>query len=332
MGQIVSSFLNQSFRIPPPTLTEKNLPDQTGKVFIVTGSNTGVGKELASILYQHNATVYIAARTESKALAATTDLKSLHPNSNGTLHFLPLDLSDLSTISSSVSTFLAAESRLDVLWNNAGVMVPPNNSTSAQGHDLQYGTNILGPFLFTKLLLPVLRSTAATSPPSSVRVCWAGSLAVDTSAPTGGCEFDAEGTLVDYQKSSASKAYGVTKAANYFLGHEFGKRFGGNDGVLHNCFNPGNLQTELQRHAVVAYGKVAMRVLDVLLYPAVFGAYTELWSGLSGELTVQRDQGGFVVPWGRKGGVRSDVAEECRDGGKSEMLWDWCGRETAKYA
>jgi retinol dehydrogenase-12 len=332
MGQIFSSFLSQSFRIPPPTLTEKNLPDQTGKVFIITGSNTGVGKELASIVYRHNATVYIAARSEDKALAAIADLKSLHPSSKGALHYLHLNLSDLSTIKASADAFTSKESRLDVLWNNAGVMVPPNNSVGAQGHDLQYATNILGPFLFTKLLLPALRSTAASAPESSVRVCWAGSLGIDLSSPTGGCEFDAEGSLIDYNKSSSSKAYGVTKAANYLLGYEFGKRYGTADGVLHNSFNPGNLQTELQRHATEAYGKVAMKVLDILLYPAVFGAFTELWAGLSGELTVEGDQGIFVLPWGRKGGVRRDIIGECREGGKSERLWGWCERETVKFA
>lgn len=333
MGQMLSSFLSQSFRIPAPTLTEANLQDQIGKVFIITGSNTGVGKELASIVFGKNATVYIAARTESKALAAIADLKSMHPNSRGALHYLHLNLSDLSTIKASADAFTSKESRLDVLWNNAGVMVPPDNSVGAQGHDLQYATNILGPFLFTKLLVPTLRATATSAPKNSVRVCWAGSLAVDMASPTGGCEFDAEGTLIDYNKSASSKAYGVTKAANYLLGYEFGKRSGTADGVLHNSFNPGNLQTELQRHAADAYGKVAMKVMGgLLLYPAVFGAYTELWSGLSGSLTVERDQGAFVLPWGRKGGVRRDISAEFREGGKSEKLWEWCERETVKFA
>ena len=331
MGQIFSSFLNQSFRIPPPPLTEKNLPDQHGKVFIVTGSNTGVGKELANILYASNATVYIAARSADKAHAAIADLKSLHPNSKGKLTYLHLDLSDLSSIASSASTFLAAESRLDVLWNNAGVMVPPAHSTSAQGHDLQYATNILGPFLFTKLLLPILRSTARPLPPGSVRVAWAGSLGIDTSSPPGGCEFDRDGTLLDYGMASATKAYGVTKAANYLLGYEFGQRSGNADGVLHLSFNPGNLASELQRHAAVEWGRVAMKVLGLMLYPSVMGAYTELWAGL-GEGLGMGDQGGFVVPWGRKGVVRTDVRAECKEGGNSDKLFEYCERETGKYA
>jgi retinol dehydrogenase 12 len=331
MGQVFSHFLDQSFRIAAPTLTEKNLPDQSSKVFIITGSNTGVGYQLASILYSKNATVYIAARTESKALTAISTLQKLHPQSKGKLVYLHLDLSDLSSIKASAEEFLRAEQRLDVLWNNAAVMIPPNHSTGTQGHDLQYATNILGPFLFTKLLLPILRETATTSPKASVRVCWAGSLAVSTSSPSGGADFDKEGTLVDYKLEGGSKTYGVSKAANFFLGYEFAKRFGDKDGVLHNSFNPGNLASDLQRHAAEAWGKMAMRVLDMLLYPAVFGAYTELWAGLSEQLGMG-DQGVFVVPWGRKGSVRKDVEAECKPGGNSEKIYEWCERETGKYA
>ena len=323
--------MDQSFRIPAPTLTEKNLPDQHGKVFIVTGSNTGVGYQLAAILYQHNATVYIAARTESKARTAISNLQELHPQSKGTLHYLHLDLSDLSGIKASAEEFLSKETRLDVLWNNAGVMVPPAHSKGAQGHELQFATNILGPFLFTKLLLPVLRATAAGQPRGQVRVCWAGSLGVDVSAPSGGVEFDKEGTPNDYGMTVKEKAYGVTKAANYFLGYEFGRRFGDRDGVLHNSFNPGNLASDLQRHAAEEWGKVFMKLIDFLLYPAVFGAYTELYSGLSGDLTMQ-DQGIFVIPWGRKGITKSSVSVECKQGGNSDKLYDWCERETAKFA
>ena len=98
MGQVLSHFIDQSFHIPTPTLTETNLAHQEGKVFVITGSNTSVGYQLASILYSHDATVYIAARTESKALTAISDLQKLHPQPKGKLVYLHLDLSDLSSI------------------------------------------------------------------------------------------------------------------------------------------------------------------------------------------------------------------------------------------
>ena len=121
MGQILSHFWQQSFFIPAPTLTENNLPDQHGKVAIVTGSNTGVGFQLAQILYKRNATVYIAARTESRALDAIKRIKQAAPESQGTLHFLKLDLSDLPTIKASADEFMSKESRLDKLIQNAGM-------------------------------------------------------------------------------------------------------------------------------------------------------------------------------------------------------------------
>jgi len=329
MGIAASAFKQSAF-IPAPTLTEKNLPDQHGKVFIVTGSNTGVGKDLVSILFSRNATVYVAARSEPKATDAIKSILAAHPSSKGTLHFLKLDLSDLSTIQASANEFLSKEDKLDVLWNNAGVMIPGPGSKSTQGFELQYATNILGPYLFTKLLLPILKKTAASSPKGSVRVSWAGSLAVDLNSPKGGVTLQEDGSPSFKKEGGRTEEYATSKAANYLLGYEFGKRFG-SDGVLHNCFNPGNLKTELQRHARREYGDMALKILDLMLYKSIFGAYTELYAGLSPDLTIEKHQGGFVWPWGRAGTVRSDISAECKTGGKSEKLYEWCERETGKF-
>lgn len=93
------------------------------QVFIVTGATSGVGAELAQILYAHNATVYIAARSKEKATFTMKKIKTAETtaNSTGKLAFLPVDLSDLTTIRQAANDFLALESRLDVLWLNAGV-------------------------------------------------------------------------------------------------------------------------------------------------------------------------------------------------------------------
>lgn len=113
------------------------------------------------MLYAKHGKVYIAARSESKAQNTIDEIKALHPTSAGSLEFLKLDLGDLSTIKASAMEFLTKESRLDVLWNNAGVMVPPQDSKTVQGYELQVGMNNIAPFLFTQLLQPVLLSTAA---------------------------------------------------------------------------------------------------------------------------------------------------------------------------
>lgn len=297
----------------------------------MTGSNTGVGKELATILFSKNATVYVAARSEPKANDAIKSILAAHPSSKGTLHFLKLDLSDLSTIQASATEFLSKEDRLDVLWNNAGVMVPGPDSKSTQGFELQYATNILGPFLFTKLLVPILKKTASTNPKGSVRVSWAGSLGVDLGSPKGGITIQEDGSPSFKKGGGGGEEYAASKASNYFLGYEFGKRFGDADGVLHNSFNPGNLKTDLQRHARRDYGDLIFKLFDLSLYKSIFGAYTELYAGLSPDLTIEKDQGGYLWPWGRSGPVRKDISDECKDGGNSEKVYEWCERETGKF-
>ena len=98
-------------------------------------------------------------------------------------------------------------------------------------------------------------------------------------------------------------------------------------------YNPGNLASDLQRHADEAYGKFATTVMhSLLLYPPVFGAYTELFCGLSKDLTVEKDQGVYIVPWGREWSVRKDIQAETKDGGKAAKLYDWCEEVTKKYA
>lgn len=236
MWYTLRTFWAQSFNIPAPPLTEKNLPDQSGKVFLVTGSNTGVGYYVASILYSRNAKVWMAARTESKAMEAIETIKEKYPQSTGSLEYLHLNLSDLTTIKASAEDFLARETKLHWLDNNAGVMVPPPGSKGAQGMDLTYQTNILGPFLFTKLLLPILKRTAESEPEGSVRVSWAGSLAVDLATPKGGFPWKQEknGEEMLDDKNNNNLAYGVSKCANYFLAREFGRRFEARDKVFHN--------------------------------------------------------------------------------------------------
>jgi NAD(P)-dependent dehydrogenase (short-subunit alcohol dehydrogenase family) len=117
-------------------------------------------------------------------------------------------------------------------------MIPGSGSKGAQGYELQYVTNVLGPYLFTKLLLPVLKKTAASCPNGAVRVCWASSLATDLYTSKGGITFAEDGSPIVKGEGGGNHEYGVSKVANYFLGYEFGKRFGNADGVLHNVSLP----------------------------------------------------------------------------------------------
>lgn len=253
------------------------------QVYIVTGSNAGVGKEVARILYSKHAKVYIAARSAEKAASAIESIKASSPSSEGTLTFLKLDLADLTTVKASADEFLSKESQLHVLFNNAGVMRPPRGSVTAQGYELQLGVNNIGTFMFTKLLTPTLAQTAASSPAGSVRVVWVSSIGAELASPSGGVPLD-ELDNYQHEKKWEFYLYGVSKAGNYLHAAEFARRHGG-EGVVSVPVHPGNLDSELYR-TVNPWMSAVMR--RVALWPSVYGAYTELFGGLSPDVTVEK--------------------------------------------
>jgi len=165
MGNLFS-IIAESFP-PHPIFTVDDIPDLSGQIIIVTGGNTGIGKETVKELLNHDAKVYLAARNQEKAFAA---IKELSEVTGKEAIFLKLDLSDLKGIKAAAEEFLSKETQLHVLFNNAGVMVPPVEQLTADGYDLQFGTNVLGHFYFTKLLLPTLIATAKTSSDGKARV------------------------------------------------------------------------------------------------------------------------------------------------------------------
>jgi NAD(P)-dependent dehydrogenase (short-subunit alcohol dehydrogenase family) len=186
-----------------------------------------LGKELVKLVYQRNAKVYIAARSETKARAAIKEIQDAFPASKGQLEYLYLDLSDLSTIKRSAQDFLGREHRLDILWNNAGVMIPPQGSKTAQGWELQLGVNSIGTFLFTEQLHGILATTAQTAPKNSVRVVWVSSGSAPT-APKPAIDFD----NMDYKRDeSPYTKYSRSKAGNVIHAAEFARRAAG-EGIL----------------------------------------------------------------------------------------------------
>lgn len=183
---------------------------------------------MAKILYQKNAKVYVAARSEAKAKAAMDGIQADAPDSKGELRFLHLDLDDLATVKTSAETFLKENDRLDVLWNNAAVMIPPQGSKTKQGYEMHLGTNNVAPFLFTKLLLPILVKTARTAPKDSVRVVWVSSSAGEFGSPQGGVDIDNLDYKVD---KGAWHKYSVSKAGNLLHASELAKRAGA-EGII----------------------------------------------------------------------------------------------------
>ncbi|CAI6094161.1 unnamed protein product [Clonostachys chloroleuca] len=321
------SAISQSF--PPRAIfTEKDVPDLQGKVCIVTGSNTGVGKEIAQILYAKNAKVYLAARSEEKTRKAIDDIKAASPNTTkGQMEYLHLDLADLSAVRSASEEFLSKESQLHLLFNNAGLGYPEKGLQTAQGHELQLGVNCVGPFLFTQRLTPTIVSTARNCPKDSVRVIWASSSATEGYA--------VNGNWMDYiehpEKKSSFELYATSKMGNYFYGAEYAARHKA-DGVISVSLNPGHLDSDFWRST----GRFLNWLLRVtVLYPSVYGAYTNIFSAFSPQVTSERS-GSFVAPWGRLWQVTPDKANAVKPKkagglGVSQTFWEWSETQVKDY-
>ncbi|KAI0134295.1 short-chain dehydrogenase [Xylariales sp. AK1849] len=323
------SLMNQLFP-PRPIFTEAKLPDQAGKVFIVTGGAAGVGIEVAKALYGKNGTVYIATRSSEKMERAVEHIRKTRPDSKGRLQPLVVDFADLTSIKPAVDKFLAKERRLDVLFNNAAVMTPPAGSKTAQGLDLEMGTNTVGAFLLTRLLEHVLCATAQMSPHGSVRTVWVSSF-IGLGTSPGGVAWDETSKQPAILAKDARMNYMQSKVANIFLAHEYAKRLG-DKGVLSTSLHPGLMKTELQRHSPALRGFV----MGVIFKGPEYGACTELFAGLSQDITAERN-GSFIIPWGRFGPIPDEVATGMKtehEGGTglSQRLWEWCEAVTAPYS
>ena len=138
---------------------EQNIPDLTGKVAVVTGANSGLGFEAAKILAAKGAHVGLAVRDAEKGKQAAGEIKRVVPAAS--LEVLSLDLASLASVRRFAEAFPAAHSRLDMLINNAGVMAIPRRVT-ADGFEMQLGTNHLGHFALTGLLLPLILQTPSS--------------------------------------------------------------------------------------------------------------------------------------------------------------------------
>jgi len=135
------------------------VPDQTGQRVIVTGANSGTGQEAARRLAEAGASVVMAVRTVAKGERARDEILARHPGAR--LEVRRVDLADLASVQAFSDGLLAEGAPVDVLINNAGVMAPPTRMTTADGFELQFGSNFLGPFALTARLLPLVLAAPA---------------------------------------------------------------------------------------------------------------------------------------------------------------------------
>ena len=217
------------------TWTEKNVPDQSGRLAIVTGSNTGLGYDNARVLAAHGARVVLAVRDTAKGEEAAARIRKLTPGADVAVH--KLDLGSLASVRTAGAELAATYPRIDLLINNAGVMYPPK-STTADGFELQFGTNHLGHFALTGLLLNNLL------PVDNSRVVVVASIAHKIKAKI---DFDD----LHWEKRSYDKvaSYGQSKLANLMFAYDLQRRLAAAEAkTIAVAAHPGVAATELSRH------------------------------------------------------------------------------------
>ena len=216
--------------------TLDQMPDQIGRVAVVTGANTGIGFETAAALAAGKAVVVLACRNPQKAENAIERIRARTPSAE--LEFIELDLASLASVERFASSFRAGHDRLDLLINNAGVMIPPLGHTE-DGFELQFGCNHLGHFALTGRLLDLLQATPGA------RVVNVSSMA----HRYGAMDFDNLNAEKNYDKMPA---YGQSKLANLLFTFELQHRLQKADlTVKVTAAHPGWTGTDLQRHSSV---------------------------------------------------------------------------------
>jgi NAD(P)-dependent dehydrogenase (short-subunit alcohol dehydrogenase family) len=286
-----------------------------GKVVLVTGGNNGLGRETVRQLAKHHPQkIYLASRTESKGIDAVNAIKA--ETEDVDIEYLPLDLASLPSIKRAAEQVTSRTDRLDLLILNAGIMAVPAGKT-ASGQEIQLGTNHVGHFLLTKLLLPTLQKTAKEQH-ADVRI-----ISVSSEAQNLAPNLD---TILSTEKLSATSTwtrYGASKAANVMFAAELARR---HPEITSVSLHPGVIKTDLyipnsQTNPVVRYG--AMVFGSLIFGDVPTGALNQLWAA-AGASKEELSNGGYYTPVGK---LRNN--KWARDDEAGRKLWKWTEKELA---
>lgn len=292
--------------------------DLSGRLAVVTGGYGGLGRETARALASHGADVVIAGRDAERLAATSEELAEALPMGSGEVETLVLDLSSLESVRAAAGELMSRHPRIDLLIDNAGVMACPLSRT-AEGFEMQFGTNHLGHFLFTVLLSDALRAAA----PSRVVVL---SSAGHRVSPIRWDDPNFETS--EYHNWTA---YGQSKTANALFALELDRRLGP-EGVRAFSVHPGVIATELARHMTPAdFEWMASRASSssggakegeegqgsggFSMKSVEAGAATSVWAATSPEL--EEHGGAYLEDCG--------VAETVRDAASSRGVQPWAG-------
>jgi len=295
------------------------VPDMSGKLVVITGSNSGLGFGLTRRLSAAGADVVMAIRNRAKGEKAIEEIRATVPDAKLTIK--SLDLSSLAAVAA-LGEQLNAEGRpIDILINNAGVMQPPERDTTADGFELQFGSNHLGHFALTAHLLPLLRAA------KGARVVSLSSLA----ARFGKINWDDP----QYEKSySATQAYGQSKLATLMFALELDRRSReAGWGIVSNAAHPGLTKTNLQL-AGPSHGREKPALMEQF-YKASWRFAPFLWQeidegilpALYAAAAPHAEGGAFYGPCGfyeaAGGGVApAKIPAKARNEGDCRRLWE----------
>lgn len=292
-----------------------DIPDLSGKVIIVTGGNSGLGKETVLQLAKHNPhSLYMGARSKSKAEEAIAEIKTTVPNAN--IKFLLLDISSLASVKRGADAFLAENDRLDILINNAGVMGLPPGLTE-DGYEVQFGTNHMGPALFTKLLLPTLQKTTSLLG-ADVRIVNLSSEAFKF-GPSSGLMLAQNKTPLS--SLSGTQRYGQSKLANLYFSQSLAKKY---PNIKTNAIHPGLVRTGITNNSTNSYWYISWIlaiVVRLFFLDAHEGAKPQLFAATGKKEVVK--SGAFYVPCVRE----REGNAMTRNGKLAEELWVWTEAE-----
>lgn len=250
--------------------TASDIPPQTDRVAVVTGTG-GLGYEDALALARAGAEVIVAGRNPAKGANAVARIEAAVPGAK--IRFEPLDLASLPSIAAFADRFTKRYTRLDLLINNAGVMVPPQRQQTEDGFELQLGTNYLGHFALTGQLLPFLRSTSGS------RVVTLSSVA----ARNGKIDFDDINAIARYRRMPV---YSQSKLACLMFSLELQRRSeSGQWGLASLGAHPGIARTELLHNAPGRRSAVGLTrsLLWFLFQPVAQGALPTLFAATARE-------------------------------------------------
>jgi NAD(P)-dependent dehydrogenase (short-subunit alcohol dehydrogenase family) len=241
--------------------TTIDIPDQTGRVAVITGANTGLGYETALALADRGAHVVLAVRNLDKGKDAAARITAHSPHADVALQ--ELDLTSLQSVRAAAEELRTAHDRIDLLINNAGVMWTPK-STTKDGFELQFGTNHLGHFALTGLLLDRLLPVAGS------RVVTVSSLGHRILADI---HFDDLQWERSYNRVAA---YGQAKLANLLFTYELQRRLAPHGTTVAVAAHPGGSRTELTRNLPPLVERVVTPVFGLISQDAAAGALPQL--------------------------------------------------------